>query len=244
MNILRVSRDTAIRAPCPLHAGWSDCANRGQGYNRSTYLKSTDTTRQRSRITAWTAGEWLGLMQSQPATQPTLRIIFHLPFSPLNDRRWLGYSYSAFLIRVLLEGVQSLLSDYEENGKAVTVGLPRKNKIRRSPARVHESSSQDISLSSTGRLETLLRWHVISRDAITSTPLLGKSICRRHNIEQHVWANMKVVKPGPDLTTWAHAVDADMLCGMQSQFKTVLNSYLVGAHSIHFQSSLFAAATV
>ena len=148
---------------------------------------------------------------------------------------------------MLLEGVQSLLSDYEENGKAVTVGLPRKNKIRRSSARVHESSSQNISLSSTGRLETLLRWHVISRDAITNTPLLGKSICRRHNIEQHVWTNMKVVKPGPDLTTWAHAVDADMLCRMRHAVAiqdSVEQLPRGRAHSIHFQSSLFAAATV
>lgn len=195
-------------------------------------------------FTAGTADEWLNLMHSQPATQPTFRSIFHFLFSPLNDRRWLNYSYSTISQRVLLEGVQSLLSDCDENGEAA-VGLPSKNEIRRSLARIHESISQNISLSSADRLETLLRWHVISLDAIANTPLLGKSICRRYNIQQHIWANVKAVRPGPDLTTWAQSADARHAMLHAVAIQDIVEQLPRGrAHAIHFPSSLLAAATV
>lgn len=193
---------------------------------------------------AGTAGEWLSLLRGQPATQPTFRSVFHLLFSPLNDSRWLSYSYSALSLRVLLEGVQSLLSDCDENGEAA-VGLPSKNEIRRSLARIYETISQGLSLSPAERLETLLRWHVISLDAIANTPLLGKSICRRYSIEQHIWANAKGVRPGPDLSTWANTPDARRAMLHAVSIQDIVEQLPRGrAHAIHFPSSLFAAATV
>lgn len=193
---------------------------------------------------AGTADEWLSLMRTQPTTQPTFRSVFHLLFSPLNDRRWLGYSYSALSLRVLLEGVQSLLSDCDENGEAA-VGLPSKNEIRRSLARIYEIISQNICLSSAERLETLLRWHVISLDATANTPLLGKSICRRYSVEQHIWANVKGIRPGLDLSTWANAPDARRAMLHAVSIQDIVEQLPRGrAHAIHFSSSLFAGATV
>jgi len=195
-------------------------------------------------FTAGTPNEWLNLMHGQSTTQPTFRSIFHFLFSPLNDRRWLNNSYSAISLRVLLEGVQSLLSDCDENGEAA-VGLPSKNEIHRSLARIHESISQNISLSSADRLETLLRWHVISLDAIANTPFLGKSICRKYNIQQNIWANMKAIRPGPDLTTWAHTADARHAMLHAVAIQEIVEQLPRGrAHAIHFPSSLFTAATV
>lgn len=193
---------------------------------------------------AGNADEWLSLLQRPLSTEPTFRNIFHLLFSPLNDRRWLSYSYSAFSLRVILEGVQSLLSDCDENGEGA-VGLPSKNDIRRTLARLYEIISQSMSLTPAEKLETLLRWHVISLDAVANTSLLGKSICRRYNVEQHIWANVKGIRPGPDLTTWANTPDARRAMLHAVAIQDAVEQLPRGrAHAIHFPSSLFAGATI
>ena len=193
---------------------------------------------------AGNSDDWLSIMTAQPTTQPKFRSVFHMLFSPVNDHRWLSYSYSAISLRVLLEGVQSLLSDCDENGEAA-VGLPSKNEIRRSLARIHETISQSVAVSSDERLETLLRWHVISLDAIANTPLLGKCICRRYAVEQHIWANVKGMRPGPDLGAWATSADARRAMLHAAAIQDIVEQLPRGrAHAIHFPSSLFAAATV
>jgi hypothetical protein len=124
---------------------------------------------------AGTAEEWLNLMHAQPASKATFRNLFRLFFSPVDDHHWLGQSLSGFSLRVVLEGLQSLLSDCDEDGEAA-VGVPSKTEICRALARIYDNITPNMSLYSVDRLETLLRWHAICLDAVIDSSVLCRHV--------------------------------------------------------------------
>lgn len=193
---------------------------------------------------AATADEWLSHLHTESADQSSFRSIFRILFSPVDDARWLGYTFSAFSFRVLLEGLQSLVSDCDENGNAA-VGVPTKAEIRRALARVYESIARELSLPTSDRLETYLRWHAICLDAMKNSSLMCKYVCNRYNVDQHIWANGKVTKPEPDLIRWANTDDGRRALLHAVAIQDIIEQLPRGrAHAIHMPSSLFAAATV
>jgi hypothetical protein len=149
---------------------------------------------------AETADDWLSLMQTEQGPRTSFRSIFRVLFSPVDDGRWLNYTLSAFSLRVLLEGFQSLISDCwnhdndsdgDENDSSEThapaIGIPTKPEIRRALVRAHDCIAQSVSFSTPERQELLLRWHALCLDALVSSTSLCRHLCRRHNINQHLW---------------------------------------------------------
>jgi hypothetical protein len=193
---------------------------------------------------AGTADEWLNHLRSQQVDQSSFRSIFRLLFSPTDDSCWLGHSFSAFSYRVLLEGLQSLVSDCDDEAEAA-VGVPTKIEIRRALVRVYESTIQSVCLHSSDRLETLLRWHAICLDAVISSSLLCRYVCCRCNIDQHIWANCKGTKPDFDLVRWANTPNGRRALLHAVAIQDIVEQLPRGrAHAIHMPSALFAAATV
>lgn len=109
--------------------------------------------------------EWLAHMRSQKTEQPSFRLVFRSLFPPIGSLRPLDYQFSAFALRVVLEGLQSLVSDSDESDVA-TVGAPGRPDVRRALAQVHETINMSIHLSAPERLEVLLRWHTICLDTM------------------------------------------------------------------------------
>ncbi|KAI9931490.1 hypothetical protein MW887_010065 [Aspergillus wentii] len=75
---------------------------------------------------ASTPDEWLIHMRSQKTDQPSFRLVFRSLFPPAGSLRPLDYQFSAFALRVVLEGLQSLVSDSDESDLAA-VGVPGKS---------------------------------------------------------------------------------------------------------------------
>jgi hypothetical protein len=169
---------------------------------------------------ASTANEWISHMQSQPLpsspTAPTFRSILRRLFHPHplvngnepSSSRWLdnidtnttntttSLPLSAFSHKVILEGLQSLISD-DDADEITAVGVPTRREVRRALNQVYESITLNATLSSADRLETLLRWHSICLDTVVDMSLLCRNLCSRYDITQHIWPTREGGGPAP-----------------------------------------------
>lgn len=190
------------------------------------------------------ADAWLFHMRSDPIPGISFRGIFRSLFSPTGVPRPYENSLSSFSLRVILEGLQSLISDCDDLDGAA-VGVPTRSEVRRALAQIHESITSNTTLSAPDRLETLLRWHGICLDAATDSSLLCRHICARHNIIQHVLGGGKGIKSGLDLVAWARTEDARRALLHAVAIQDIVEQLPRGrAHVIHMPGALFAAATV
>lgn len=198
---------------------------------------------------ASTADEWLSLMHSEKNDQPPLRHIFRLLFSSSSSvgvARPLGSSFSAFSLRVVLEGLQSLVSDCVEDDSSAVVGVPMKADIRKVLVQLYDSISTNTSLSSPEKLEILLRWHTICLDTIVDSTLMCMHVCSTYHIPQHVCERAsKGFRSEIDLATWAKSEDARRALLHATAIQDIVEQLPRGrAHVIHMPSSLFAAVTI
>ncbi|THY78493.1 C2H2 type zinc finger domain protein [Aureobasidium pullulans] len=194
-----------------------------------------------SLFEASTADEWLIKMRSQPKQDVSFRNIFRSLFLPVDMGRLPEHTLTSFSLRVLLEGVQSLVSDSTDGP---SVGVPTRSEIRRALAQVHESITKN-TISTPETLEALLRWHSICLDAATDSSMLCRHLCARYNIPQHVLGGNKGLKTGLDLVAWAKTEDARRALLHAVAIQDIVEQLPRGrAHVLHMPSSLFAAATV
>ncbi|KAJ6116010.1 hypothetical protein N7523_006427 [Penicillium sp. IBT 18751x] len=192
---------------------------------------------------ASSADEWLVNMHSQKPDQSSFRVVFRSLFPPVGSFRALDYQFSAFSLRVVLEGLQSLISDCDDHG--LTVGVPGRSDVRRALAQVHETISMSIHFSAAERLEILLRWHTVCLDTMINSTVLSRHVCSRYNIPQHVSGGSRAVELGFDLLEWASTEDARRAVLHAVAIQDIVEQLPRGrAHVIHMPSSLFAAATI
>ncbi|KAA8571079.1 hypothetical protein EYC84_000434 [Monilinia fructicola] len=193
---------------------------------------------------ATTANEWLNHMRSQESSQYSFRSIIRSLFNPIS-RPFTGIqAFSAFSLRVILEGLQSLVSDCDSDDLA-TVGVPTKLELRRALSHVFEPISMSPNVSHSERLELLLRWHTICLDSCKDSSLLCRSICSRYGIVQHVCGGKKIMKPEQDLISWASTEEARKALLHAIAIQEIVEQLPRGrAHVIHIPSALFASATV
>ncbi|KAL4802766.1 hypothetical protein BDV18DRAFT_146536 [Aspergillus unguis] len=195
-----------------------------------------------------TADEWLTHMRTQKPEQPTFRSIFRSLFPPIGSTtfRALDYHLSAFSLRVILEGLQSLVSDSDEYDlDLATVGVPNRSDVRRALAQVHETITMSIHLSACERLEVLLRWHTICLDTMINSTVLCRHVCNRYDIAQQVSGGSRTLRTGFDMLHWVNTEDARRALLHAIAIQDIIEQLPRGrAHVIHMPSSLFAAATV
>jgi hypothetical protein len=192
---------------------------------------------------ASTADEWLAHMHAQKPDQSSFRTIFRSLFPPAGNFRTLENRFSAFSLRVVLEGLQSLTSDSDDNELAV--GVPSQSDVRRALAQVHETISMSIHFTAAERLEILLRWHTVCLDTTINSTALSRHVCSRYNIVQHVSVGCGTVRPGFDLVKWANSEDARRAVLHAVAIQDIVEQLPRGrAHAVHMPSSLFAAATI
>ncbi|KAL2852495.1 C2H2 type zinc finger domain protein [Aspergillus pseudoustus] len=190
------------------------------------------------------ADEWLTHMRAQKPNHPSFRLIFRSLFPPIGSFRPLDYQLSAFSLRVILEGLQSLVSDSDEYDLAA-VGVPGRSDVRRALAQVHETITMSIHLSAPERLEVLLRWHTICLDTMINSTVLCRHVCTLHEIPQHVSGGTRTLRSNFDMLNWVHTEDARRALLHAIAIQDIIEQLPRGrAHVIHMPSSLFAAATV
>jgi hypothetical protein len=192
---------------------------------------------------ASTAHEWRSRLDSQQPIISSFRSIFRSLFFNAGHPRSADYTFSAFSLRVVLEGLQSLISDCDDND--ATVGVPTKSEVRAALGQIYECIVDSVHLFSEDKLEIFLRWHTICLDACVDSSMLCKYICSRYGIAQHVWGGAEGVRDGLDLIRWASTKDARRALLHAIAIQEMVEQLPRGrAHVIHIPSCLFAAATV
>lgn len=197
---------------------------------------------------ASTADEWLLLIRTQKAaSQPSFRLVFRSLFPPATSSfRALNYQFSAFGLRVVLEGLQSLVSDSDESDLA-SVGVPDRSDVRCALVHVHEAISSCAHISTAERLEILLRWHTICLDTMINSTALCRYLCARYSMAQFVCGSggSRTLKDGFDVAKWVRTEDARRALLHAIAIQDIIEQLPRGrAHVIHMPGSLFAAATV
>ena len=191
-----------------------------------------------------TADEWLLHIRTHKPEQPSFRLVFRSLFPPVSSFRVLDYQFTAFGLRVVLEGLQSLVSDSDENDLA-SVGVPDRSDVRRALVQVHEAITTSTHISPPERLEILLRWHTICLDTMINSTILCRHICARYNLPQPVSGGTRTFKAGFDMIKWTHTEDARRAMLHAIAIQDIIEQLPRGrAHVIHMPSSLFAAATI
>ena len=197
-----------------------------------------------SAFEASAADEWIHALQLEPKriSQLSFRNILHNLFSP--QMVVTGCSFSAFSLRVILEGIQSILSECVGESDTI-IGVPSRTEVQCALSRIHASIQQSTSMSTADRLETLLRWHAICLDAIVDTSILCKEICSRWNVEQHIWATNKAQISSNGRTLWAGTEDSRRALLHAAAIQDIVETLPRGrAHTVHMPASLFAASTI
>ncbi|KAM3069364.1 hypothetical protein ACMFMF_008581 [Clarireedia jacksonii] len=191
------------------------------------------------------ANEWLNHLRSQEPVQYSFRNIIRSLFLSSSQNPAINFhAFSAFSLRVVLEGLQSLVSDCDTEDVA-TIGVPTKIELRQALGQIYEGISTSPNLSNSERLETLLRWHTICLDACKDSSLLCRSICSRYGIVQHVCGGKHTIKPEQDLISWANTQEARRALLHAIAIQEIVEQLPRGrAHVIHIPNSLFASATV
>jgi hypothetical protein len=194
---------------------------------------------------ALTADEWISQMRTAATSRSvSFRSILWRLFRPGKEAAWLDTNLSAFSYKVVLEGLQSLLSDSESEERAV-VGVPPRSEVRRALSQMHESIRMNASMSSADRLETLLRWHAICLDTNVDSSLLCRNLCAKSEIKQHVWREGRKLKANMDLASWPTTPAARQALLHAMAIREIVEQLPRGrAHAIHVPSSLFSAAAV
>lgn len=193
---------------------------------------------------ASTANEWLSIIRSQSvADMVSFRTILRQLFRPTIEKRWIDTPLSAFSYKVILEGLQSLVSD--DDTEETAVGVPTCSEVRHALSQVYEGITTNSFLSCNDRLETILRWHSICLNTIIDSSLLCRKLCSRYNLTQHIWRNANQSNYNIDLETWVTTPAARSALLHAMAIQDLVEQLPRGrAHAIHMPSSLFSAATV
>lgn len=196
---------------------------------------------------AQNANDWLTHVRLQRTGQCSFRSIISSLFQSAgtgHSQLMHGPTFSAFSLRVVLEGVQSLVSDCDMDD-IPTMGVPTKSELQMALVRVYGGISKNQNLTAPERLETLLRWHTICLDACKDSSTLCLSICARYSIVQHVCGGRRAPNREIDLVNWVTTEDARRALLHAIAIQEIIEKLPRGrAHVIHIPSSLFAAATI
>lgn len=211
-------------------------------------LPSTDAL-----FEANSADEWISVLNLERSSAErnaatSFRSVFHSLFQsasyPTITRHPDSALFTAFSLRVILEGIQTLVSDISDDDLP-TVGIPTSFEIRRVLIQVHSMISSSQQLFAAEKLELLLRWHGICLELCIRPSELCKSVCSRYGIVQHIWGGEQTAPKELDLIRWASTSDARRVVLHAIAIQEMVEQLPRGrAHVTHIPSSLFAAATV
>lgn len=195
---------------------------------------------------ARTPDEWLTCIRSQTTMHGSFRNILRSLFQPAEPTSTIRHQFSAFSLRVVMEGIQSLVSDFDSNDEP-QLGAPDKAQLRTALAYIYENISVHSNLTNSEKLEILLRWHTICLDICKDTSKLCEGVCSRYGITQRICGSGDIdnATHSANIMGWVHTEDARRALLHAIAIQEIVETLPRGrAHVIHIPSSLFASATI
>ena len=215
--------------------------------NATSVRHSSNTLRLSSSEAAWqatTVDDWLVCIRDAPQEPKSFRDIYRQLFVP-SDELWVATQRcSSFSLRVLLEGLQSMIADSDPVSGAI-INPPTEDQISQALSWTYEKIIACADILDVERLEVLLRWHAVCLEVVTKTPGLCKYICTSRNVEQDLWPGRNVREQDFDLPRFADSANGRKAILHAVAIQEIVEQIPRGrAHVVHMPSSLFAAATI
>jgi hypothetical protein len=188
---------------------------------------------------ASTVDEWILEMQQGGNSEWSFRALFVRLFSPPQIEQALVLSN--FTLRILLEGMQSLVAESHQANGQIAVGTPSKNDIAKALVRLHNTH---LRTESTNQLELLIRWHSICLELAVPSTSLCQRLCVAHGIEQTLHTGHHTLENN-DFKEWSQSPDClRALLHCMAILEIVEKLPLGRSHSIHLPAAIFAVSTV
>lgn len=189
---------------------------------------------------------WVEKMRSQPTVSLRFCDIFHILFSP-DMGKTLKFDLSLFCVKVILEGVHSLVADIRrfERFQMNPIGAPSEPEISIALVKLREYIVSNECLSDTERSIALLRWHAIALDMVANTARGIRRLCHQNGITQNIFGGTGREEFDPDPLAWLQTEAAHAALLHASQIQTIVSQLPFGsAYDIHVPGAIFAAATI
>lgn len=215
--------------------------------NATSVRHTSNTLKLSSSEAAWQASsvdQWLDRMRETEQEQNSFRDVYKQLFVP-SDELWVATQRcSSFSLRVLLEGLQSMIADSDPVSGAI-INPPTEDQISQALAWTYEKTIACTDISEVERLEVLLRWHAVCLEVVTKTPGLCKYICTRWNVQQDLWPSRNLREQDFDLPRFADSPNGRRALLHAAAIQDIVEQIPRGrAHVVHMPSSLFATATI
>ncbi|KAI5194256.1 C2H2 type zinc finger domain protein [Aureobasidium subglaciale] len=184
---------------------------------------------------ALSADGWIQAMEQNPQSSMTFRQIY---LDLFDSNIGFNYELSYFSVRVVLEGLQSLISDHRQ-AQGDFVGAKDLRAIDGALWRLLDTQIEGPVHSSHEKLDLLIRWHAICIERCVNTNILARHLCESYTIEQDLYNNKSC--SDFDTLAWAETIEARRAILHASAIADlVMNLSLRRVPSIHIP---FAVAT-
>ena len=216
--------------------------------NSTSVRHTSNTLKLSSSEAAWqesSVDRWLERMRDIAQEPDSFRDIYKHLFVSLSNELWAATQRcSSFSLRVLLEGLQSMIADSDPISGAI-INPPTEMQISQALSWTYEKIIACADISEVERLEVLLRWHAVCLEIVTKTPGLCKYICTRYNVQQDLWSGRNVREQDFDLPRLADSPNGRRAILHAVAIQGIVEQIPRGrAHAVHMPSSLFAGATI
>ncbi|KAL4889085.1 hypothetical protein BDV59DRAFT_195916 [Aspergillus ambiguus] len=189
-------------------------------------------------FSAETADDWILEMKRSTCTRLSFSEIFDCVFSPRYQNEPLQLSRVS--AAVVLEGLDSLVSELEEAGKP-SVGVVCRQQIIQALINIYQGN---ISPDADADAGTTIRWHAVCLDASTPLNMLCNAICREFDVPQLLGGTPADGCSRPwDLHGWGKSADAVRAVLHALAINKLLKKVAFArAHSIYLPSTIFSSA--
>lgn len=188
---------------------------------------------------ALSADAWIQAMEEEPQTTMPFCHIYMRLFDPAAA---LDYQLSPFAIRVVLEGLQSLISDHRQ-AHGLFVGAKDLASISSAMWQVLDKQIESSLHPADQRVDLSLRWHAICIDLCVNTNLLIRHLCEAHSVEQDLYNSKS--RADFDVSSWLNTREARRAILHASAIARLVMDYpLRRLHSIHVPFAVMTSCTI
>lgn len=207
-------------------------------------LNSLPLSCSQKLFSAASAPEWASMFAEETVAPMTFRqVLVILIEHPANASALLP-KMSLLTIQVVMEGMQSLVTDSNLVGEAV-VGSPSRSQITKALELLSDYVSCSNRLTESEKTILQLRWHTICIDTACDFTRLCKSLCLQFDTQQSIFAKHKDDEHQIDLKEWTKEPGARRALIHSVRIWQLSKELTVGQlGAVHVPISLFVAAAV
>lgn len=181
---------------------------------------------------------WIQAMVSKP--QPTVTFC-QAYLSLFQTRMHQHLDLSPFSIRVMLEGLQSLISDNRQ-ANSFFVGAQSPEAISGALWRLLDTHINSPVHPNTQKLDLMLRWHAVCIELCMDSNLMMRHLCQTYSVEQDLYSKSPAAV---DIAAWSASLNARRaVLHASAIMKLTMDLSLGRIQSIHVPFAMMSASIV